>query len=197
MYEIIKETIKVMEHIWDFYPEACAVEKDFEEPINTVNISYGKKMYAKKVENLLLPKILVNDVDASTLPTKNVKKNNFFLLKNTTTHTKQNKKYELSNSDAISFVKKDIKNDEFDFLSLDSTKSSLRSRIRNLNGISEKYASCQNSNRKISKSCNSSKSFRISNYKPNIMRSADINASRKEKSRNPFKKAPLFNKQIN
>jgi len=216
MYEIIRETIKVMEHIWDFYPEECDFKKIvqiIDESTNTVkksnlkkvqkvpgssktkfNLFNGKRMSVKKVENVSLPKILINDVDASTLPSTNVKKTKFVLQKSPTTNTRENKKHELSKSDDVRFLK-DTKIDPFDFLSVDSNRSILRSKIRNLNGISDKYASCQSSYRKITKSCNSSKGFRISNYKPDLRRSADVNVNRRDKS--STKKAPILNNKIN
>merc|ERR1711976_682019 len=117
MYEIIRETIKVMEHIWDFYPEECNFEetvKIVDESTNTVkksnlkkvqkaprslktkfNLFNGKRMSVKKVENVSLPKIFINDVDASTLPSTNVKKTKFVLQKSPTTNFRENKKYEL------------------------------------------------------------------------------------------------------
>jgi len=62
-----------------------------------------------------------------------------------------------------------------------------------LNGISEKYASCQSTPKKVNQRLGSANVFKANN-KPNIVRSADINANRKNKFKIATKKAQIYNK---
>jgi len=104
MYEIIRESIKVMEHFWEFYPNAFNVPKSvktiqkpnkkvhFKEVCSSKNLpTYNyKKSNSKKPRNLSLPKIAVNDAEANKMRPKYVKNNNFVMPKNPFKSCKKN-----------------------------------------------------------------------------------------------------------
>lgn len=104
MYEIIRESIKVMEHFWEFYPNAFNVQKSaktiqkpnkkvhFKEVCSSKNLATCnyKKSNSKKPKNLSLPKILVNNVEANKFQPRYVKNNNFVMPKNPFKSCKEN-----------------------------------------------------------------------------------------------------------
>jgi len=120
MYEIIKENIKLMEHLWEFYPSAFIIQKAVKTIAIAKSIKASKKTSTKKVQqkqaglnqnlvtcngkitsvksssNLSLPKIYINNVDANKTP-KYVKSKNFVMPKNPFKSCKENPKH-LKNS---------------------------------------------------------------------------------------------------
>jgi len=95
MYEIIRESIKVMEHMWEFYPNAFTTIKSvktlkkptkkvhFQEVCSSQNLktNSSKKLFSAKFKNVSLPKILVNNDETSKVQPKYVKNNNFIMPK--------------------------------------------------------------------------------------------------------------------
>lgn len=95
MYEIIRESIKVMEHMWEFYPIVFTSVK-FHKTIKktpkkvhfrevssskTLATNSSKKLFSRQLKNVLLPKILVNNAETSKVQPKYVKNNNFIMPK--------------------------------------------------------------------------------------------------------------------
>lgn len=104
MYEIIRESIKVIEYFWEFCPNDFKVQKSvktIQKPIKKVHFkevcsnknlaTYNyKKTNSKKPKNLSLPKIQVNNVEANKMQPRYVKNNNFVMPKNPFKSCKEN-----------------------------------------------------------------------------------------------------------
>ena len=111
MYQIIRESIKVMEHLWEFYPCAFIIQKTVKTGKKTSTkkaqqkqaglnhnlvIFNSKKTTFKRPSNLSLPKIYINNVDTNKIP-KYVKSEKFLMPKNPFKSCKENPKH-LENS---------------------------------------------------------------------------------------------------
>jgi len=95
MYEIIRESIKFMEHMWENYPLAFIERepaKTAKKPIKKVHFGQvcssqnlpsknSQNFYSKKFKNVSLPKILVNNEETSKSQPRYVKNNNFIMPK--------------------------------------------------------------------------------------------------------------------
>jgi len=104
MYEIVRESIKIMEHFWEFYPEAFNVPKSikttkkqskkvhFKEDCSYLNLATSnyKKRNSRMPKTIQLPKILVNNTESHKTQPIYVKNNNFIMPKNPFKSCKEN-----------------------------------------------------------------------------------------------------------
>lgn len=111
MYEIVRESIKFMEHFWEFYPDEFSAPKSiktdkkqskkvhFKEDCSYLNLATSKfkRKCSRMPKNIPLPKILVNNVESHQIQPKYVKNNNFIMPKNPFKSCKENPEH-LSNT---------------------------------------------------------------------------------------------------
>jgi len=211
MYEIIRESIKVMEHLWEFYPSAFIVTKSvkslkktakkvhFKEVCSSQNLSSNRKF-----KNISLPKILVNNVEKPIY----VKNNNFImpknpfksckenpeLLKNTIFVSEADEKTSISCSTGrdTSLEKNPVfkyrpKKDTFVYFSKSNSKSCSKSKACSLSEIPDEFSLSKSVDKNISKSVKSNKNIRISNKKPAIRSLVDLDVSKEKKAKIPNK----------